>query len=96
MAIAAGENIAGLDETDFYIRFLRRYSRYDELRILGHSRNPSPAFHGVPCRVEQISRIPCESCARGETTPEGYDAWMRRYDGWMARYMLDAVKRARR
>jgi hypothetical protein len=78
-AIAAGENIAGLDETDFYIRHLRRRGQHDELRTLGFQRVPSPAFHGLPCA--------CESCARGETTPEGYTAWQRRHKAWMARYM---------
>jgi hypothetical protein len=86
-AIDAGEDIAGLDQTDFYIRFLRRFAHHDELRMLGHARVPSPAFHGIPCRVEQLSAKVCESCARGETTPEGHAAWRQRYKAWMTRYM---------
>src|SRR5215212_8723633 len=70
-AIAAGEDITGLDETDFYIRHLRRHGKHDELRMLSHTRVPSPAFHGLPCD--------CESCARGETTPDGHTAWQRRH-----------------
>jgi hypothetical protein len=78
-AIAAGENIRGLDQTDFYIRHLRRYGKYDELRMLGYHRVPSPALHLTHCA--------CESCTRGETTPDAYTAWQVRHKAWVARYM---------
>jgi hypothetical protein len=80
-AIAAGEDIRGLDETDFYIRHLRRHGKHDDLRMLGFHRVPSPALHGMPCA--------CETCARGETTPAGHTAWQRRHKAWMARYLPD-------
>jgi hypothetical protein len=78
-ALAAGENIAGIDDTDFYIRHLRRHGKHDELRMLGFDRVPSRALHVASCG--------CESCARGETTPAAYTEWQRRYKAWMARYM---------
>jgi hypothetical protein len=83
LAAAAGENVSTLDETDFYIRHLRRGKLHDILRTLANKENPIPQIHAQPCD--------CPTCRTGETHPRVWSEWQARLKAWQARYMPETL-----
>ncbi|MDR7040516.1 hypothetical protein J2X36_005299 [Methylobacterium sp. BE186] len=90
-AIEAGEDVSDLDETDFYIRTIRRESRNVEqdLRLLCIEENPSPEIHYPTSNGrEPMKWCTCSRCQTGETHPQAaQERHAARQAAWLARYL---------
>ena len=78
-ARGAGEDVSRLDDTDFYIRHLRRTGKYDELRTLKHRKNPDPAEITIAAhnawrervRAWEMRYMPDQSAGAGPRAGDG-------------------------
>ncbi|MDR7039842.1 hypothetical protein J2X36_004620 [Methylobacterium sp. BE186] len=90
-AIEVGEDVSDLDETDFYIRSLRRESRNleQDLRLLCIEENPRPEVHYAHTNGREPSKwCTCATCQSGETHPRtAYEQHAARQAAWLARYL---------
>ncbi|MER2269841.1 hypothetical protein [Methylobacterium oxalidis] len=90
-AIEAGEDVSDLDDTDFYIRSLRRESRNldQDLRFFCREENPGPEIHWPERQSNGLHRpCTCPTCLSDETTPMGaHKAHATRQAAWLARYL---------
>ena len=91
-ALAAGEDVSGLDDTDFVIRAIRRESRDVTgcLRQLAHGQNPEPKVHWPQTdqRGTAVGRCTCPTCQTGETSPRhAFRVRDARRKAWLDRYV---------
>ncbi|CAO4149119.1 hypothetical protein [Methylorubrum aminovorans] len=89
-AIAAQEDITGLDDTDFYIRHLRRTSKdlTMDLRFLVSHEVPEPEIHHAVWNGRSYDHCQCDRCLSGETALlPAHTRTMGVRNAWLARYL---------
>lgn len=93
-ALAAQEDITGLDDTDFYIRHLRRTSRnlIVDLRSLVSREVPEPEIHFSRWNGRSYEHCRCARCLSGETALiPAHKRVTDQRNAWLARYLPGEV-----